>query len=71
MLTAVYKQISLLESDLHNGRFGSNHYLIESPRDGHCLVHSVLAGLRNLGMSLKLDDILKAIKIDTVDNADT
>ena len=36
---------------------------------GHCLVHSVLTCLQDLGMTIEMGDILDAIEKDTIDNA--
>ena len=67
--TGVDGAVSLLESDIDNGNFWSSHYLFRSPGDGHCLVHSVLTCLQDLGMTIEMGDILDAIEKDTVDNA--
>ena len=43
-----------------------NYELHKSPGDGHCLIHSVLFGLKSAGVTIEKQNIISAVETETI-----
>ena len=51
-----------MKLNIENG----NYELHKSPGDGHCLIHSVLFGLKSAGVTIEKQNIISAVETETI-----
>ena len=65
--------VERIENALLNGSFWSYYEINKSPADGHCLLHSVICGMKlqlQMNTIYDLEDVIRLIRDETLLNID-